>query len=228
VESATLAQQTVDVLAALLNGRVGEAETRAADRVYDSVAVRLRTVGRDSVLFPFENAPTALGQQSVLVAVLTEELDSDALFRDSLSVAVRAASHPPTGPMAELPPLPAANDDTATYPLLPAERSGTRRRYGRVVIGVIAVTVVTLVVVFGGAVYAKVTDVGAPAAGRMDAGPTSRGYLGADAVARADVLNRRYLALDEPRRAADPLLVRDADRACGDAPDVALGTVVTR
>jgi hypothetical protein len=97
----------------------------------------------------------------------------------------------------------------------------SKKTYGGIVAGAVAVVVVIAVLLIGRAVY--VNFVGSGSESRMNESTTCREFLAADSENQASVMKRLFLKYKNTEAAADPFIVQNAQFECGPNPDMTLG-----
>lgn len=228
MEAYSLAETCTELLVSLFSGMLRGAGERTANELYSVVSRRLDAIQAHDTLAAFEHRPESPDQRAAFVATLGRQLARNTEFRSSIhEIIERVSTNSPAQHIgtntvtANSGSMAAGGDINQTHTDI-----RNRKSYGGVVVGVVAVAVVLIVVVFAGrAVVNIVTDAGT--SGLNDTS-TCRDYLASsDTRAKAAVMKDLYLKRNKPELASDPFIIQNTEYFCGKRPDTKLGDLAT-
>jgi hypothetical protein len=163
-----------------------------------------------------------------LISRVSELMDADAAFRDSVTSQLRSTGNT----------VSAGGSITATHGVVAggnvSDSNNTdirnvgnkKNHFGGILVAVVAVVALFLV---GKQVISTITENGnGPSGNSRSGGPaltgssTCRDFLAADPATQTDVLKRVYLAAGREDLAGDPFILQNGQYRCGQAPGIKL------
>lgn len=217
-----LAQRTIDALAPALPAVAQPMTTNARRPLYDLVADAIEIRGESEALRDFVQNPA---NSALVKRLLAEIIDTDPQFRQQLTSLMNTAAPAAT-------PWPVTNNRVVQRDNVVGghmagrdiHQDSSRKNYGGIVVGFVAVVVVIAVLLIGKNIILPALS--AVTSGSLSGSSTCRDYLAsADREDKVSVMKHLYLAHNKPHQAADPFIVENTEYYCGNSPNTTLDSL---
>ena len=237
MDSFSLAQATVDLIANVLTRVVGGASERAGNELYSIVARHLKSRGRLQTLDAFEADVSSPRLREALAKLLTQEMNNDTDLQHSLSAIVNSTVFTDSSDRTNVVASGgsgAARYDKSVHTRVRADGSSIaagrdinqsrtkNTNFGGLMVAAVAIATVLIVVLLGRVAYVAVSNLAGGSG--LDEDSTCAEFLSSsDVQAKTGVMKELYLAREKPQIAADPFIIQNTDYQCGNRPEITLG-----